>query len=573
MGDGVTEQGDKVWRLRPPPPAGYSESVGLPPFLAHLVHGRGIRDRGGLARYLAPDAGLFHDPMLLPDMGRAVDRLLRAKKDGEVVAVFGDFDVDGLTGTALLVEAFGGLGLKPIPYIPDRVAEGHGLNDAAVTRLRDAGASVMVTVDCGVGSDDQVSLASTLGIDTVITDHHTVGGELPPAAAVVNPGRDDSFYPHASLTGVGIALKLAQALYGYLGLPVPDRLFELAALGTVADVGPLIGENRYIVRTGLEYMNRTDHPGLKAIIARAGLTPGGLDEESLSFQIIPRLNAAGRLGDASLSLRLLTASSPQEAAPLAAELERLNDERKVLSREAIDDALAQVGPFSEATPPVLVVESDVWRPGILGLVANSLAERYDRPAVAVAVKDGTCRASARSVPGFDIVEALEKNSSLLRRFGGHPQAAGFSMDAADLPQLKAGLEAVAEDTVLAKPEPSLDVDCEISPAVLNQRNLGFIQRMRPFGAGNPQPVFLTRRARILQARRVGAASDHLKMRVGHGGRAWGAIAFKQGDRPAEAGDHVDLVYRATMNDWGSTPSLELEVVDFAEAGRRRVVRS
>ena len=562
-----------MWRLRSTPPAGYSESVGLPPFLAHLVHIRGIRDRGELARYLTPDAGLVHDPMLLPDMVPAVDRLLRAKRDGETVAVFGDFDVDGLSGTALLVETFSGLGVKSIPYIPDRVAEGHGLNDAAVTRLRDAGASVMVTVDCGVGSDDQVSLASTLGIDTVITDHHAIGEELPPAAAVVNPARSDSFYPHATLTGVGIALKLAQALYGGLGLPVPDRLFELASLGTVADVAPLTGENRYIVRTGLECMNRTDHPGLKAIIARAGLTPGGLDEESLSFKIIPRLNAAGRLGDASLSLRLLTASSPQEAAPLAAELERLNEERKVLSREAIDDALAQVGPFSDATPPVLVVESEAWRPGILGLVANSLAERYDRPAVAATVEDGTCRASARSVPGFNIVEALEKNSGLLRRFGGHAQAAGFSMDAADLPRLKVGLEAVAEDAVLAKPEPSLDVDCEISPAILNQRNLGFIQRMRPFGAGNPQPVFLTRRARILQARRVGAASDHLKMRIGHGGRAWGAIAFKQGDRLAAAGDQIDVVYRATMNDWGSTPSLELEVVDFAEAGRRRVVRN
>ena len=568
----MSEQRDKVWRLLPAPPAGYSQAVGLTPFLARLVHGRGIRDRGDLRRYLKPDAALFHDPMLLPDMARAVDRLMRAKRDGEVVAVFGDFDVDGLAGTALMLETFAGLGLRSVPYIPDRVAEGHGLNGAAVTRLREGGASVMVTVDCGVGSDDEVSLASKLGMDTLITDHHVVGGELPPAAAVVNPGRGDSFYPHASLTGAGIALKLAQALYGALGLPVPGRLFELAALGTVADVAPLIGENRYIVKTGLDRINRTGHPGLKALIARSGLTPGGLDEESLSFKIIPRLNAAGRLGDASLSLRLLTASSPQEAAPLAAELERLNDERRALSREAVADALAQVGPFSDATPPVLVVQSDAWRPGILGLVANSLAERYDRPAVAVAVEDGSCRASARSVPGFDIVEALEKNSGLLRRFGGHAQAAGFSMDAANLPRLRAGLEAAAGDAVFDKPEPLLDVDCEISPAVLNQRNLGFLQQMRPFGAGNPQPVFLTKRARILQARRVGSDSAHLKMRVGHDGRAWGAIAFKQGDRPAAAGDHVDMVYRATMNDWGSTPSLELEVVDFAETGRRRVVR-
>ena len=263
-----------------------------------------------------------------------------------------------------------------------------------------------------------------------------------------------------------------------------------------------------------------------------------------------------------MSLRLLTASSPQEAAPLAAELERLNEERKVLSREAIDDALAQVGPFSDATPPVLVVESEAWRPGILGLVANSLAERYDRPAVAATVEDGTCRASARSVPGFNIVEALEKNSGLLRRFGGHAQAAGFSMDAADLPRLKVGLEAVAEDAVLAKPEPSLDVDCEISPAILNQRNLGFIQRMRPFGAGNPQPVFLTRRARILQARRVGAASDHLKMRIGHGGRGVGRDRVQAG-RPARGGRRPDR--RGVQ---GDDERLGLDAV--AGAGGRRL---
>ena len=434
----MAEQHDKVWRLRAAPPAGFSEFVRLTPFLAHLVYNRGIRSRDQLELYLAADERLSHDPMLLPDMDRAVDRLRRAMDGGEAVAVFGDFDTDGVTATALLIEALQDLGVRVLPYIPSRVDEGHGLNAVAVESLRSQGASVMVTVDCGVSSEEEVSLASALGMDTVITDHHSIGGHLPQAVAVVNPSRDDSVYPYASLTGVGLALKLAQALYADLGRPLPDRLVELAALGTVADVGPLTDENRYIVKLGLERINRTEHYGIKAIIARAGLTPGGLDTESLSFSIIPRLNAAGRLGDASLSLRLLTAGSPQEATPLAAELERLNDERKVLSREAIEDALEQIGTLSK-TPPFLVVESANWRPGILGLVAATLAERYERPAVAISIEDGMCRASARSIPGFDILMALDQSRDLLQRFGGHPQAAGFSMDAINLPLLKAGL--------------------------------------------------------------------------------------------------------------------------------------
>ena len=559
----MAEQHDKVWRLRAAPPAGFSEFVRLTPFLAHLVYNRGIRSRDQLELYLAADERLSHDPMLLPDMDRAVDRLRRAMDGGEAVAVFGDFDTDGVTATALLIEALQDLGVRVLPYIPSRVDEGHGLNAVAVESLRSQGASVMVTVDCGVSSEEEVSLASALGMDTVITDHHSIGGHLPQAVAVVNPSRDDSVYPYASLTGVGLALKLAQALYADLGRPLPDRLVELAALGTVADVGPLTDENRYIVKLGLERINRTEHYGIKAIIARAGLTPGGLDTESLSFSIIPRLNAAGRLGDASLSLRLLTAGSPQEATPLAAELERLNDERKVLSREAIEDALEQIGTLSK-TPPFLVVESANWRPGILGLVAATLAERYERPAVAISIEDGMCRASARSIPGFDILMALDQSRDLLQRFGGHPQAAGFSMDAINLPLLKAGLLATAVDGPDMRPEPVLDVDCEISPAVLNDRNFGFIQSMRPFGEGNAQPLFLTKRAKVLDARRVGRTSDHLKMRIGHGGRVWDAIAFKQGDRPAAAGDGIDLVYKAKLNHWGSTPSLELEVVDFRQ---------
>ena len=561
----LTEQQDKLWRQRPAPPAGFSESVGLTPFQAHLVYNRGIRSRDQLEHYLAADERLSHDPMLLPDMGRAVARLRRAVEDGELVAVFGDFDTDGVTATALLVLALRELGTRTVPYIPSRVDEGHGLNPSAIRELREQGASLMVTVDCGVGSEQEVALASTIGMDTIITDHHTISGPLPEAAAIVDPSRPDSEYPYSGLTGAGLSFKLVQALYAALGRPSPEHLLELAALGTVADVAPLTGENRYLVKLGLERLNRTEQPGLKALIARAGLTPGSIDTEGLSFRIIPRLNAAGRLADATLSLEVLIAASPQEASPKAAELQRLNDERRTLSKEAIEQAQAQLGPRSENTPPVLVVESAEWLPGILGLVAASLVDRYQRPAVAVAVEDGVCRASARSVPGFDIVRALAKSSELFLRFGGHPRAAGFTMSADNLPRLKAELQASAVGASTADEVPALDIDCEISPALLDDLNFGFIKSLRPFGEGNPNPVFLTRRARVLDARKVGKPPDHLKMRVGHGGRVWNAIAFKQGDHPVVPGERIDLVYRAVVNDWGAVPSLELEVVDFRQA--------
>ena len=317
---------DKVWKRLPSPPAGFAQSLGLAPFQEHLLYNRGIRHQEELDQFLAADARLTYDPLLLPDMSKAVNRLQTALADGEVIGIFGDFDTDGVTGTALLVQALTELGAKVISYLPDRVDEGHGLNAAAIESIRAQNASLLVTVDCGVSSAEEVELASSLGIDTIITDHHSLPAVVPKAQAVVNPRRPDSRYPYDGLTGVGLSFKLVEALWAALGRPQPDHLLELVALGTVADVGPLTGENRYLVKKGLERLNATQHAGLRALIARSGVRPGSLDTESLSFGLIPRLNAAGRLGDASLSLELLTASSTEVAGPIAERLELLNDQ-------------------------------------------------------------------------------------------------------------------------------------------------------------------------------------------------------------------------------------------------------
>ena len=552
---------DRQWKKLPAPPVGFAQNIGLSPFQAQLAYNRGIRDLHGLDLFLSADSRVANDPFLLPDMDVAVDRLKRALESHETVGVFGDFDVDGLAGTAILVNALRELGATVVPYIPDRVDDGHGLNAPAITAMRDGGVSLMVTVDCGVGSPDEVALASSLGLETVITDHHSFSDSMPDAAAIVNPRRGDSKYPFDGLTGTGLAFKLAEALFQTLGRPSPDHLTDLAALGTVADVGPLTGENRYLVKRGLEQLNRTQHVGVRALVERSGLKWGAIDAESLSFRLIPRLNAAGRVGDASVSLELLTSDSTDDSKVLAERLEAYNQERRLLSQEALAEAHRQVEAGTDGPPPLIVVQHEGWVPGILGLVAGSMAEHYNRPAVAIKPEGEVSRASARSIPGFDMVAALERSADLFHRFGGHPQAAGFALPTADVPRLAEALIAVAEEKLTGVDlSPTLDVDCEISPALLEPHNLDFIQSLQPFGAGNPAPVFLTRGAWVLDARQVGSDGSHLKMRVGHADRNWDAIAFKQGDRMPRQGAAVDLVYTAEMNDWGGRSTLQLNVL-------------
>ena len=558
---------DKVWRRLPSPPAGFAQSLGLPPFQAHLLYNRGIRHQEELDQFLSADGRLTFDPLLLPDMSDAVNRLQTALADGEVIGIFGDFDTDGITGTALLVQALTELGAKVISYLPDRVDEGHGLNAAAIESIRAQNASLLVTVDCGVSSAEEVELASSLGIDTIITDHHSLPAAAPKAHAVVNPRRPDSRYPYDGLTGVGLSFKLVEALWAALGRPQPDHLLELVALGTVADVGPLTGENRYLVKKGLERLNATQHAGLRALIARSGVRPGSLDTESLSFGLIPRLNAAGRLGDASLSLELLTAPSTEVAGPIAERLELLNDKRRQLTQESLAQANEQAKEQHEAAAPIIIVEHGEWLPGILGLIAANLADRFYRPGVAISMDGEVCRGSARSIPEFDIVRALRRSRELFHRFGGHPQAAGFTLPTIDLPHLKRELMAVASEELNGiELTPSIHIDCEISPALLDDHNISFIQSLSPYGEGNPAPVFLTRNARVAEARTVGKQGNHLKMQIAQGARTWDAIAFKQGGRAVAPGDSVDLVYTAGMNDWGGRKTLQLNVLDFRPRG-------
>ncbi len=555
----------KAWRRLPTPPAGFSASMGLPAFHAHLLYNRGVRQRAEIAPFLKADSRLLNDPMLLPDMEKAVARLRKALRSDETIGIFGDFDTDGVTGTALLAGALRDLGATVVTYIPDRVDEGHGLNDQAIRLLSDNSVSLLFTVDCGVTSIDEIDYAASLGMDTIVTDHHTLLPQMPNACAVLNPKRPDSNYPYSELTGVGMAFKLIEALYADLGESWPGHLLELVALGTVADVGPLTGENRYFVKKGLEGINASQNLGLRALVASAGLKLGSLDTESLSFGLIPRLNAAGRLDHAGLSLDLLTATSVEAAESLANQLSMKNSERQLITEEAMSEAHIQVeaDTTSGNAPSIIIVRSKTWIPGILGLIAGRLSEEYYRPAIAISITDESSRASARSIPEFNIIAALRESEELFVRFGGHPQAAGFTMPTSSLPVLESSLRKLADSQLRdAELAPTIDIDCEVSPASLTGGNFGFIQSLSPFGAGNRSPVFLTRNARVLDARQVGGQGRHLKMRVAHNGTVLDAIAFRQSEMLDATRDRIDLVYTVGLDTWGYRPKIQLTVMDL-----------
>ena len=378
-------------------------------------------------------------------MDRAVARLYRAVEEGETIGVFGDFDVDGITGTAIMQEGLTGFGVAVVPYLPHRSEEGHGLSVPAIDQLAEQGVNLLVTVDCGVTSSAEVDHARGLGMDVIITDHHTPIGGIPDAVAVVNPRMPGGRYPFGDLCGAGIAFKLVQGLYQHYGQSWPPELLELAALGTIADLVPLMDENRFLVKRGLEQMASTRRAGLQALFRNAGIDPGRLDAGSISFQIGPRLNAAGRMSHAEESLRLLTTTSPDEAELLAQRLEQLNLERRGLTERGFNAAVRQLDALSEV-PPIIVVTDPVITPGVAGLVAGRLAERWGRPAVVIAeVEEDRLVASGRSVPGFNLVECFSRCAGLLVRYGGHSQAAGFTIPRDNLPALRESLERSAAE--------------------------------------------------------------------------------------------------------------------------------
>ena len=556
--------GAKRWDL-PHPVKDHSLPSDLPSAVVKLLVHRNIDTADKLRVFLDPPQSLPHDPLRLAGMDRALPRLFQAINQQEKVGVFGDFDVDGVTGSAIIAEGLEPFGIRVIPYLPHRTEEGHGLSNSAIERLVDQGVSLIATVDCGVTSADEVAHAKRLGADVIITDHHLPQSGLPDAAAIINPKLPGGSYPFHSLCGAGLAFKLIQGLYDFYGKPWDRSLLELAALGTIADLVPMLDENRYLVAQGLAEMAHTGRPGLQALYRHVGVLGEFLTAEVVAFQVTPRLNSAGRLGHALDSYRLLTTKSTQEAESLAEKLEALNQQRRQLTDEAMAQANEQVRSWVAAgpLPSVLFVSGSAITRGVAGLVAGRLAETFKRPTVAMSIETDYVIGSGRSIPEFDIFAAFNDCQDLFVRFGGHSQAAGFTVTKENLPAFEARLNSVAENALDSRElRPSLDIDAEIRLDDLADDALSWLSTLEPFGADNPRPTFLTRRARVLDARYVGRARQHIRLSVTDEHQKWTALAFNQSDRWVDGTSAVDLVYSVSRDHWRGEEQLTLRVLDF-----------
>jgi single-stranded-DNA-specific exonuclease len=550
---------------------GAADRLGLSPRVAELLFRRGVATADELAGYFgAPLAGL-HDPRLLPDAEIFRQRLARAQGEHERVLVFGDFDADGLTGLAILVQAFRRVGIETEPYVPSRLDEGHGLSMAALERAHELGATLIVTVDCGTTSHAEIAAANDRGIDVLVTDHHRVPPELPAARAVVNPHRPDSAYPDRRLSGSAVAFKVAQLVLASQpdGPAAALELADLAAIGGVADLAPVLGENRAIARLGIERLRSKTRPGIAALLRSAGLDAATVDLETIAFTVAPRLNAAGRVGEALDAARLLLASDPAEADELARTLENANRTRRDMTRVVVDEARAAAD-LSAAEQPnagdrAVVVRGD-WPVGIIGLVASRLAEDRGRPAVVGANLGELVRGSCRSDGTLDLGATLEACRDLFIRYGGHAGAAGFEIQAAHWDAFRERFLALAVTTASDDPRPVTRIDLALPAVAVDYPLLRELANLGPYGPGNPDPVIAILGMTVTRVRL--AAGGHTQLTLRRTRDVIDAIAF---DRPdlADAvaeGDRIDVVGRLASRAFGGFESLQIEVRDVATSG-------
>jgi single-stranded-DNA-specific exonuclease len=565
----------KRWQIAPPaPPSHLGCFSHLHPVIVQVLYNRGVTDPADVAAFLGGEGGEAN-PFALQGMHAAVTRLRRALRADEPIAVYGDFDADGVTAVVLLVQTLRALGGHVHPYIPHRVDEGYGLHKEALAQLASNGIRVVVTVDCGIRSLEEVAYAKRLGLDVIVTDHHSVGSQLPDAVAVIDPKRADSGYPFSELAGVGIAYRLAQALLRSHGqTPVTTRmvrleeadLVDLVALGTVADMVPLLGENRTLVRQGLACINRMERPGIEAICRQARLEPGRVDATAIGYALGPRLNAAGRLAHAKMAYQILETPYPAEAAQLAGELDRLNRERRQLTLETQERA-RQLALGTEDESPLLFAAAPDFPAGVVGLAASRLVDEFYRPAVVVEVGDEVSRGSARSIQEFNITQALDKCADLLIRHGGHAAAAGFTVASDRLDTLADRLRRLAAEHLTGvELTPIVTVDVEVELFQMSWELRQELTKLEPCGYANPYPLFLSRNVRLHSQRAVGDTGKHLKLTLFDGRITWDAIAFRQGEWAGKLPDRVDIVYHLEVNKWNDQQRLQLNVQDLRPAG-------
>ena len=542
------------------------KEAGYPSLLATVLAARGITTSEAAAEALERETSLTISPMLMRDMDKAVARIQKALANDETIAVFGDYDVDGITSTVLLLDYLKNCGAKCLRYIPRRIEDGYGLSKDAIQGLRDKGATLMITVDCGITGNEEIDFAASIGMDVVVTDHHECKENLPRAVAVVDPHRPDDTYPFKYLAGVGVALKLVLALGG------PDRenaLFAryctLAAIGTIADVMRMEGENRTIVSCGLAALNHTDFVGIHALLKEAGLLGKPITSIQIGFVLSPRINAAGRMGAADLAADLLQETDPAKAEELAKQLCDLNRERQAVEQSICADAIAQIERLRPEERNALVLSSEEWHQGVVGIVASRLSEKYAAPSFMIHLKDGSGKGSCRSYGGFNLFSALESCSDLLDGFGGHELAAGFTIPEENIDTFRQRMNRFVKAASGGERAVScLEVDAAISnPADMTLEQVDHLAQLAPYGSGNPRPVFALLGATVDSVQAVGQGK-HLKLRLSKGPSRFDAIFFSMPEAAAqlEPGCRVDAAFYLQANTFRGTTTLQLQLVDL-----------
>jgi single-stranded-DNA-specific exonuclease len=539
--------------------------LSLPPALCRLLVRRGFSEPEAARRYLRPRLEHLHPPHQLPDMEAAAQRLHDAIRRGDRIFIHGDYDVDGVCATALLTRWLRRLGGDVVPFVPHR-RDGYDLGPRGLEAASEAGAAILVTCDSGIVAHDAVAEAVARGMDVIVTDHHTPGPTLPPAMAVVNPCRADSAYPERTLCGAGVAFKLAQRM-GALAGESPEALYPLlayVALATVADLVPLEGENRILVRFGLRYLTHTEDVGLRALMEVAGVD-GEVDAGDVGYGLGPRINAMGRMEAASTALDLLLTEDPEEARAIALRLDEANRARRVEEARVLDEALAQLADhWDPATDLGVVVAGEGWHPGVIGIVASRLKERLHRPVLLIALDGAVGRGSGRSIREVDLYQALATASGHLRRFGGHRQAAGFEIDADRIPAFRAAFNAAVHEALDGEPPiPRLAGEVPLPLSEVNADFFRLLEAMRPFGMGNPRPVFWTRQEPIHGTPRL-VGNGHLKVRLDRLEAIGFGLAHR---RPPEAfqGGRVDLIYQLQENRYQGRVTLQAQLQDLRPA--------
>lgn len=563
---------NKRWVIQPPITPQADEALEkFPHILKQILFNRGYGTDAEARSFLKAEPNSNTDPFQLTGMDTGVERIRYALDHNEPIAIYGDYDVDGVTATALLVQALEGLGANVRGYIPNRFEEGYGLNKEALDSLKADGVKLVITVDCGIRSPDEALHARTIGLDLIISDHHHPDGfNLPPAFAVINPKQHGDIYPDKELAGVGIAYKIAEALFSIqqfaVGFQLND-LLDLVALGTVADLAPLVGENRSLVRTGLKQIRETKRQGLFSLAGVAGIKLDKITAGNIGFMLGPRLNASGRLESALASFELLTTTDFMRAGQLAQQLDVQNRQRQTITKTMQQQA-EEIAMSEDPNAFLFFAAHEDFNPGVVGLAASRLTETYYRPAVVAAKGPEETRGSCRSIPEFHITDALDLCKDLLIRHGGHAAAAGFTVKNENIPELVTRLKTIAKEQLEGIDlRQTLTADMEVALEELNFEVLKHLSYLEPTGYGNPDAVFVTRDVKMKSSRTVGADGRHLKLSLeDSSGMAYDCIGFRMGDLQKSLSPRVDVMFNLEANEWNGRTTLQLNLKDIKSTG-------